>query len=162
MQALQHSLEFLRSEAGILLSSTATRLVLAAVLGGAIGLEREIRHKAAGLRTNMLMCFGAAMFTVMSGQLADRFGGDHVRIASQIIPGIGFIGAGTILRERGSVIGLTSAATIFVTASIGMACGGGLYVTAVFATLVVLIALVVLGLLEDRFERRRQNLHPIA
>ena len=162
MQALQHSLEFLRSEAGILLSSTATRLVLAAFLGGAIGLEREIRHKAAGLRTNMLMCFGAAMFTVMSAQLADRFGGDHVRIASQIIPGIGFIGAGTILRERGSVIGLTSAATIFVTASIGMACGGGLYVTAVFATLVVLIALVVLGLLEDRFERRRQKLHPIA
>jgi len=162
VQALQHSLEFLRSEAGILLSSTATRLVLAAVLGGAIGLEREIRHKAAGLRTNMLMCFGAAMFTVMSGQLADRFGGDHVRIASQIIPGIGFIGAGTILGERGSVIGLTSAATIFVTASIGMACGGGLYVTAVFATLVVLIALVVLGLLEDRFERRRQKSHPIA
>ena len=157
MQALGHSIEFLRSEMGIILSSTIVRLILAAFLGGLIGLERELRHKSAGLRTNMLMCFGAAMFTVMSAQLADKFGGDHVRIASQIIPGIGFIGAGTILRERGSIVGLTTAATIFVTASIGMAAGGGLYLTAIFATVVVLIALAVLGRLEDRFERRRQQ-----
>jgi putative Mg2+ transporter-C (MgtC) family protein len=162
VQEFQHTYEFLRSEAGTLLTSTAARLVLAAFLGGVIGLEREIRHKAAGLRTNMLMCLGAAMFTVMSVQLADRFGGDHVRIASQIIPGIGFIGAGSILRERGSVIGLTTAATIFVTASVGMACGGGLYLTAVFATFVALIALVIFGMLEDRFERRRQKSQPIA
>ena len=162
MQPWEHTYEFLRSEAGTLLSSTAARLTLAAFLGGVIGLERELRHKAAGLRTNMLMCLGAAMFTVMSYQLADKFGGDHVRIASQIIPGIGFIGAGSILRERGSVIGLTTAATIFVTASIGMACGGGMYLTAVFATMVALVALVVLGLLEDRFERRRRKSQPIA
>ncbi len=142
---------------GTILGSTIVRLVLAAFLGGLIGLEREWRHKAAGLRTNMLMCFGAAMFTVLSVQLADKFGGDHVRIASQIIPGIGFIGAGTILRERGSIVGLTSAATIFVTASIGMAAGAGLYLTATFATIVVLIALAVLGRLENRFERGRQR-----
>lgn len=160
MQALEHTYEFLRSEGATLLSSTAARLLLAAFLGGIVGLEREFRHKAAGLRTNMLICLGAAMFTVMSAQLADKFGGDHVRIASQIIPGIGFIGAGSILRERGSVTGLTTAATIFVTASIGMSCGGGLYVTAVFATILALLALVVLGKLEDRFERRRQNQPP--
>ncbi len=155
MQAFQHSMELMRAEIATILGSTIVRLVLAAFLGGMIGLEREWRHKAAGLRTNMLMCFGAAMFTVLSGQLADKLGGDHVRIAAQIIPGIGFIGAGTILRERGSVVGLTSAATIFVTASIGMAAGGGLYITATFATLVVLLALAALGRLEDRFERGR-------
>jgi putative Mg2+ transporter-C (MgtC) family protein len=158
VQSLGHSVEFLRTEMGVILSSTVERLVLAALLGGLIGLERELRHKAAGLRTNMLICFGAAMFTVLSIQLADKFGGDHVRIAAQIIPGIGFIGAGTILHARGSVIGLTSAATIFVTASIGMAAGAGLYITAIFAAIIVLIALAVLGRLEDRFEReRRQN-----
>jgi len=157
VQAFGHSIDLLRTEMGTILGSTIVRLVLAAFLGGLIGLEREWRHKAAGLRTNMLMCFGAAMFTVLSVQLADKFGGDHVRIASQIIPGIGFIGAGTILRERGSIVGLTSAATIFVTASIGMAAGAGLYLTATFATIVVLIALAVLGRLENRFERGRQR-----
>jgi len=124
------------------------RLGLAVLLGGAIGLERQLRHKAAGLRTNMLICFGAALFTILSNELAASFGGDHVRIASQIIPGIGFLGAGAILRESGSIIGLTTAATIFVTASVGMAVGGGLYLTAIFATVVVLIALVIFGWLE--------------
>jgi putative Mg2+ transporter-C (MgtC) family protein len=157
MQAFEHSLEFLRAEMGTILSSTVVRLVLAAVLGGMIGLERELRHKAAGLRTNMLICFGAAMYTILSDELAKRFGGDHVRIAAQIIPGIGFIGAGTILRERGSIVGLTTAATIFVTASVGMAAGGGLYITAIFATIVILVALAVLGKLEDHFESRRQR-----
>jgi putative Mg2+ transporter-C (MgtC) family protein len=157
VQAVLHNFDLMRNELDILIGSTVARLVLAAILGGAIGLERELRHKAAGLRTNMLICFGAAMFTVLSSQMADKFGGDHVRIAAQIIPGIGFIGAGTILHARGSVIGLTSAATIFVTASVGMAVGGGLYLTGVFATVVVLIALAVLGRLEDHFERKRQK-----
>jgi putative Mg2+ transporter-C (MgtC) family protein len=157
MPPFQHGIEFLRTEMGVILTSTVERLLLAAILGGIIGLERQFRHKAAGLRTNMLICFGAAMFTILSDQLAIRFSGDHMRIAAQIIPGIGFIGAGAILRERGSVIGLTSAATIFVTASIGMAAGGGLYMTATFATLVVLCALAVLGKLEDRFERRNSQ-----
>lgn len=136
---------------GQVLSTTILRLILAASLGGAIGLERELRHKPAGLRTNMFICFGCAMFTVMSDQLAGGFGGDHTRVAAQIIPGIGFIGAGSILHARGSVTGLTTAATIFVVASIGMAAGGGLYITAVFATGVILIALALLGKMETHF-----------
>src|SRR5215468_9553721 len=108
-----------------LFSKTLARLMLAAVLGGIIGLERELKRRPAGLRTNMFICFGAAMFTILSMELAQ--GNEATRIASQIIPGIGFIGAGSILREKGGVTGLTTAATIFVVAAIGMAIGGGLY-----------------------------------
>ncbi len=133
------------------LSHTILRLVLAAVLGGVIGLEREIKHKPAGLRTNMFICFGAAMFTILSYRLANEYPGDHTRIAAQIIPGIGFIGAGSILHSRGSVQGLTTAATLFVVASVGMAVGGGLYWSAVFATLVILVALALLGWVEGKF-----------
>jgi putative Mg2+ transporter-C (MgtC) family protein len=146
--------QLVSGETHVVLTSTIERLGLAALLGGIIGLERELRHKAAGLRTNMLICFGSAMFTVLSAQMADRFGGDNVRIASQIIPGIGFIGAGAILRERGSVTGLTTAATIFVAASVGMAAGAGFYITASFATVVILLALGVLGKIERHFERK--------
>jgi hypothetical protein len=96
------------------------RLVLAAFLGGLIGLERQLRRKPAGIRTNMLICFGAALFTIISYEMAGTVGGDHTRIAAQIIPGIGFIGAGVVIRERGAVLGITSAATIFVMASILM------------------------------------------
>ncbi len=127
------------------------RLILAAVLGGTIGLERQLRHKPAGIRTNMLICFGAALFTIISYVMAGEVTGDHTRIAAQIIPGIGFIGAGVVIRERGAVLGITSAATIFVMASIGMAVGAGMLGTAIFATLLVLVALVVLGIMEDRF-----------
>jgi putative Mg2+ transporter-C (MgtC) family protein len=91
------------------------------------------------------------MFTVLSDQLAQSYGGDHTRVTAQIIPGIGFIGAGSILHSRGSVVGLTTAATLFVVASVGMAAGGGLYITALFATIVILIALALLGRLERRF-----------
>lgn len=131
-------------------AQTMMRLVLAAFLGGVIGVERELHHKPAGLRTNMFICFGAALFTILSYKLASEFPGDHTRIAAQIIPGIGFIGAGSILHARGSVTGLTTAATIFVVASIGMAAGGGLYVVAIFSTLVILVALSALGILEQR------------
>ncbi len=127
------------------------RLILAAVLGGAIGLERELKNRAAGLRTNMFICFGAALFTVLSIAIAQLWGGDHARIAAQIIPGIGFIGAGSILHSRGSVTGLTTAATVFVVASIGMAVGAGFYMLAVFATIVVLVGLLILGKVEERF-----------
>src|SRR5260221_7230692 len=136
-----------------LLSKTLVQLTLAAVLGGIVGVERELKHRPAGLRTNMFICFGSAMFTILSTRLAGEFGvGDHTRIAAQIIPGIGFIGAGSILHAKGSVTGLTTAATIFVVASIGMAVGGGLYLTAVCASAVVLIALAFLGKLEAAFE----------
>jgi len=151
MPDAHHSMNLLRSEMGTVLSSTIFRLVVAAILGGIIGLERQLRHKPAGLRTNMFICFGSAMFTVLSDQLAGSLGGDHTRVAAQIIPGIGFIGAGSILHSRGSVVGLTTAATLFVVASVGMAAGGGLYITAIFATIVILIALALLGRLERRF-----------
>ncbi|HXQ25634.1 MAG TPA: MgtC/SapB family protein [Candidatus Acidoferrales bacterium] len=126
------------------------RLLLAAVLGGIVGLERELSHKPAGIRTNMLICLGAALFTIISYEMASGFGGDHTRIAAQIIPGIGFIGAGVVIRERGTIIGITSAATIFVVASIGMAVGSGLYVTGIFTSLLLLASLVIIGNLEQR------------
>jgi len=134
-----------------LLSATMLRLILAAVLGGIIGLERELKRRPAGLRTNMFMCFGSALFTICSIELAVHAEDDHTRIAAQIVNGIGFIGAGAILHARGSVTGLTTAATIFVVSAIGMAVGGGLYVPAIFATLLVFIALEVLGVAERRF-----------
>src|SRR6266487_1579850 len=143
-----------RTEMGVVLSTTILRLTVAAILGGIIGLERQLKHKPAGLRTNMFICFGSALFTVLSGQLAGNLGGDHTRIAAQIIPGIGFIGAGSILHARGSTMGLTTAATVFVVASVGMAAGGGLYITAVFATGVILIALALLGQFEKRLSLR--------
>ena len=128
------------------------KLIGAAVLGGMIGLEREAKHRPAGLRTNLFICVGAAMFTVLSDQLAGGHGGDHTRIAAQIIPGIGFIGAGSIIHARGDLVtGITSAATLFVVASVGMAAGGGLYLTAIFATGVVLLTLFALGHLEVTF-----------
>jgi putative Mg2+ transporter-C (MgtC) family protein len=151
MTDLRQSVDLLTSNMGTVLSGTIARLVVAVLLGGAIGLERQLRHKPAGLRTNMFICFGAAMFTVLSDQLAGGYGGDHTRVAAQIIPGIGFIGAGSILHSRGSVVGLTTAATLFVVASVGMAAGGGLYMTALFATIVILIALALLGRLERQF-----------
>ncbi len=128
------------------------RLLLAAALGAIVGLERDIHHKPAGLRTNMFICLGSALFTILSEEVARRFGDPSpTRIASNLIPGIGFLGAGAILRERGSVVGLTTAATIFVMAGVGMAVGTGLYVIAVFTVLLVLLALVALGWVEDRF-----------
>src|SRR5208283_3624124 len=135
---------------GIVATSLA-RLVLAALLGGLIGLDRELKHRPAGLRTNMFICFGAALFTVLSDVLAGEHTGDHTRIAAQIIPGIGFIGAGSILHTRGLTTGLTSAATLFVVASVGMAAGGGLYLTAIFATATVLVAQFCLGHMEQTF-----------
>jgi uncharacterized membrane protein YhiD involved in acid resistance len=127
------------------------RLLLAAFLGGVVGLERQLRRKPAGIRTNLMICFGAALFTIISYEMAWEVTGDHTRIAAQIIPGIGFIGAGVVIRERGAVMGITSAATIFVMASIGMAVGAGMLATAIFATLMVLTALIGIGFLEDRF-----------
>lgn len=135
---------------GIVTNSLA-RLAVAAILGGIIGLERELRHRPAGLRTNMFICFGAALFTILSDALAVEHLGDHTRISAQIIPGIGFIGAGSILHTRGLTTGLTTASTLFVVASVGMATGGGLYLTAVFSTGLVLIALFSLGHIELTF-----------
>ena len=146
-----HSVDMLRRElASGLVSSSIVRLLMAAILGGLIGLEREWKPRAAGLRTNLFICFGAAMFTLLSQQLAG-VPSDAARSAAQIIPGIGFIGAGSIIHNRGLTTGLTSTATIFVVASIGMAAGGGLYVTAMFATGLVVATLFLLGHIEETF-----------
>jgi putative Mg2+ transporter-C (MgtC) family protein len=151
MPLMQHIHEVLQGEmssAGIFL----LRLMLAALLGGAIGLEREFKHRPAGLRTNLFICLGAAMYTLLSDAIAVRFLGDHTRIAAQIIPGIGFIGAGSILHNRDNLVtGITSAATLFVVASVGMAVGGGLYLTAVFGTALILVCLFLLGNAEQKF-----------
>jgi putative Mg2+ transporter-C (MgtC) family protein len=135
------------------------RLLLAAGLGGVVGLEREIRHKPAGLRTSMFICLGSALFTFLSGEVARRFGDPSgTRIVSNLIPGIGFLGAGAILRERGSVVGLTTAATIFVLAGVGMAVGAGVITIAVITTAVMLFVLIPLGWLEDRLSLKQRLL----
>jgi putative Mg2+ transporter-C (MgtC) family protein len=155
MQHIHEVLQGEMSSAGIFL----LRLMLAALLGGAIGLEREFKHRPAGLRTNLFICVGAAMYTLLSDAIAVRFLGDHTRIAAQIIPGIGFIGAGSILHNRDNLVtGITSAATLFVVASVGMAVGGGLYLTAVFGTALILVCLFLLGNAEQKFNLK-QSVH---
>jgi putative Mg2+ transporter-C (MgtC) family protein len=133
----------------LLSAGTAFRLLTACALGGVIGLERELRHKASGLRTNMMLCLGCAFFTLLSAVLAGDYP-DKGRVASNIVQGIGFLGAGLILHTRNRVVGLTSAATVFVIASIGMACGAGLYLEAVLATVIALISLALIGVVETR------------
>src|SRR5215472_10193799 len=149
--SMEHSFSSLLPRLSGPISETLLRLFVAAVLGGIIGLERQFKHRPAGLRTNMFICFGAALFTILSIELAAGVQSERTRIAAQIIPGIGFIGAGAILRDKGSISGLTTAATIFVVASIGMACGGGFYLLAVFAAGLILLGLLALGWLEERF-----------
>lgn len=134
---------------------TTTRLLMACAMGGVIGLERERRHKASGLRTNMLICMGAALFTVLSAVVAGEGSSNKGQIASNIVQGIGFLGAGLILHGRNRVLGLTSAATVWVVAAIGMTCGAGLYVEAAISTAIVYIALRFIGLYESRSEWKR-------
>jgi putative Mg2+ transporter-C (MgtC) family protein len=126
------------------------RLLVACLLGGAVGLEREFNRKAAGVRTNLLICMGSAFFTLLSAVLAGDANPDKGRVAANIVQGIGFLGAGLILHNRSRVSGLTSAASVFVVASIGMACGAGLYAAAVVAAIIVIVALEAVGFLERR------------
>lgn len=137
------------------------QLLLAVLLGGAIGLERELQGKPAGLRTNILICLGAALFTLLSYHLA---GGvpDVSRIASQIVTGVGFLGAGSILHARGSIVGLTSAATIWLVAAIGVAVGSHAYVEAVGATLLTLLILAGLVPIERAVETRSHRSHLVV
>ncbi len=134
------------------------RLLLAALLGALVGLEREWKRKPAGLRTIMLITFGSALFTVLSEFLAQIHGGDPQRIAAQLIPGIGFLGAGAIIQSRGTVVGLTTAATIFVMASVGMAAGGGMNLLAIGCTVLLLVLLIPMGMAERRFETKVQSI----
>jgi len=136
------------------------RLLLASLLGGAIGWEREVSGKPAGLRTNILICVGATLLTELSISFSalgvtDLVRPDPARITAQIVSGIGFLGAGTIIQARGSVTGLTTAATLWVVAAIGIAVGGRAYLEAAGATVLVLLVLVLLGRLEDAVLHRR-------
>jgi putative Mg2+ transporter-C (MgtC) family protein len=138
------------------------KLGLAVVLGGVIGLEREIAGKPAGLRTNILICLGAALLTDVSLNLVrgptGAIVGDPSRLAAQIITGIGFLGAGTIMQAGGTITGLTSAATIWVVCAIGITVGAGLFLEAVGAGLLVALVLSGLGTVEHRVRRARRVL----
>lgn len=129
------------------------QLLLAVLLGGAVGIERELKGKPAGLRTNILICMAAVLFTSLSIRLSQGRG-DPGRLAAQILTGVGFIGAGTILHTRGAVTGLTSAATIWVVTAIGIALGSRAYVEALGATVLVMLVLAGLGRFEDYLGRQ--------
>ena len=129
------------------------QLCLATLFGGAIGLERELGGKPAGLRTNILICLGSVLYTKLSVAMAAG-NADPTRIAAQIVTGVGFIGAGTILHARGAVVGLTSAATIWVVAAIGVALGAASYWEAAGTTLLVLVVLQGLGRVERLVARQ--------
>jgi putative Mg2+ transporter-C (MgtC) family protein len=136
--------------ARILRIDLLVKLALAVLLGGIIGFEREIAGKPAGLRTNILICIGSVLYThlslsMLSGPNGIPTGTDTTRVAAQIVTGVGFIGAGTILHARGAVVGLTSAATIWVVAAIGIALGSGYYLEGVGTTLAVILVLAGLG-----------------
>ncbi len=127
------------------------RLVLAAALGGIIGAERELRQKSAGFRTNILIAIGSALFTIASLTLSSN--ADPTRIAAQIVTGIGFLGAGAIMRTHSGVHGLTTAATVWVNAALGIAAGGGLYRVAVLGGTITIAVLLILGPVERAIER---------
>ena len=132
-----------------------TRLLTAALLGSVLGFEREIRQKSAGLRTNILIAIGSALFTLMSYELAgEAQGADPGRLAAQIVTGIGFLGAGAIMRTDSGVHGLTTAATVWVNAAVGVAAGGGEFHLAFIATAVTVAVLLVLQPLESAIDRR--------
>jgi putative Mg2+ transporter-C (MgtC) family protein len=138
----------------------AVKLLVAVVCGGAIGFERELSRKPAGLRTNVLICVGAALFMIVSRHIG---GGapytDPARLVAQVVTGIGFIGAGVILQSRGSISGLTSAATIFVVSAVGITIGEGMFTVAVMTTLLIIVVLVFLRRVERGFVRRRRLFH---
>jgi len=135
------------------------RLLVAAVFGAAIGVERDVHRRPAGIRTSMFVCMATALFTILSGEIAHRMGDTSgTRIASNIVQGIGFLGAGAILKDATGLVGMTTAATIFAEAAIGMAAGGGLYAVAGTATAIVLFGLFVIAWWADRFSLRSRIL----
>jgi putative Mg2+ transporter-C (MgtC) family protein len=130
------------------------RLLLASLLGGVVGWQRESADKPAGFRTHIIVCLGAALFTLVSAVGFFGTGADPARVASNIVVGIGFLGAGTIWRTGGSVQGLTTAASLWTVAAIGTATGLGYYFGAAAATTIVIVALTALKWFEERIPRR--------
>ena len=132
------------------------KVLSAIICGGLIGLEREIKNKPAGIKTNILICLGAALYTIVSILIpgdasAGGFRGDPGRVAAQIVSGIGFLGAGAIMQSRASIHGLTTAATIWIVAAIGVCIGAGYPVVAFLFTLTVLFTLLAIDRLEDKY-----------
>ena len=138
----------------------AAKLTFAMICGGSIGVERELNRKPAGLRTNVLICFGAALYMIVSRHIS---GGaaytDPARLAAQVVAGIGFLGAGVILQARGSITGLTTAATIFVVGAVGISIGEGLFSLALFATVLIILVLVLLRRVERVVIKRARLFH---
>jgi putative Mg2+ transporter-C (MgtC) family protein len=137
------------------------RLLIAVILSGLVGLERETHGRAAGLRTHILVCLGSTLITLTSMHIFEIYRGvtsiDPARIAAQVVSGIGFLGAGTIIRSRASIRGLTTAASLWTVAGIGLAVGVGFYQGAYTATLLVLITLFLLNKIEKDYLRREKD-----
>lgn len=144
-------------------ADTIGRLAAAALLGGCIGFERERLTWSAGLRTHMLVCVGAALLMIVSAYgFSDVLSGDHVildpsRVAAQVVSGIGFLGAGSILMRGEVVKGLTTAASLWSVAAVGLACGGGLYLAAIAATVIILLILAGVKPLEKLYREKAQR-----
>ena len=132
------------------LNGTIGRLLLACALGAAVGLQRELHRRSAGVRTNLLISMGAAFFTLLSAVLAGENSPNKGQVAANIVQGIGFLGAGLIIHNRTRISGLASAASVWAVASIGMACGAGLYLAATVATVIVILSMELVGFLERR------------
>src|SRR5687768_5311084 len=148
------NVELMASEPDVL--AIAARVLIAGLLGAALGLEREWRGKEAGLRTNTLIAIGSALFAALSMTV----GGDPARVAAQIVTGVGFLGAGAIMRNGASVQGLTTAAMIWVNAAVGMAAGTGHIRLAALVTLIVLVAMIGLSPLDRQFDKRKPGRGP--
>jgi putative Mg2+ transporter-C (MgtC) family protein len=141
----------------VILPNDFLSIILATFLGAAIGLERELSGKAAGLRTNVLICLGAVVFTIMSIKIVDQTDGSVARIAAQIVTGVGFLGAGAIIQDRGGIHGLTTAATIWLVASIGMACGAHFYMLGIVTTFIALAVLIIPAKVEKMIKKSRES-----
>lgn len=144
-------------------STYLTRLLISLVIGGAIGLEREFKGKPAGMRTNMLLCLGSCLIMIISieiTQISPRVA-DPGRIAAQVITGIGFLGAGTIMRSRFHVVGLTTAATMWALTALGLAIGAGYILLSVVVAVLITGTLIIIGFVEDRLETKR-SFHAIV
>ncbi len=132
------------------------KLLLAVALGGLIGLERESSQKPAGFRTNILICIGSTMMMILSGLLLEgqAGGGDFTRIAAAVITGMGFIGAGSIIQARGMVLGLTTAATLWAVAGLGLVIGAGFFIIALIYAAVIILTLIIFRVFEDRLQTK--------
>ncbi|MFH1861107.1 MAG: MgtC/SapB family protein [bacterium] len=140
-------------------TDTLIRLILATLLGGLVGIERQIHHKPAGLRTHILVCIGACMCMIIGLSLNKEFGNgiDPSRIAAQVVSGIGFLGAGTIMVSKASVKGLTTAASIWATSALGLAIGNGMFFAAAVAAVLMVTALLIFEFVEEKFNLRASD-----